>query len=173
MNSNVLRSRNPISRLLSCYEAPTGIWNLGHMRLPQAVLQAVLADLGGWNSPSGLRAKSAKTCPLVPCTTQRCWSGKQPEANVTVCSQSEICFDFCYISQWQDSYPKNHTAKPWYFSYTTTTAQVLVILVLNSNPPKMNPLELSSQNGDGFRTRKMQRWNMGPVMLKNVAKFFS
>ena len=37
----------------------------------------------------------------------------------------------------------------------------------------MNPLELSSQNGDGFLTRKMQRWNMGPVMLKNVAKFFS
>lgn len=131
--------------------------NRGWLRLPRPVLQGSPGDLGGWNSPSGVR-------------------DAQPESygNLAVCSRLwEICFDFLSYFPMTRFISKESYCKTLVFQLRHDHSSSTGHFGLNSNPQKMNPLELSSQNVDGFRTRKMQRWNIGPVMLKNVAKFFS
>lgn len=123
VNSNVLWSRNPFSRLLSCCAAPTGIWNLGHMQREDQIV-------GDWGCPD-LCCKAVLAI-LVDGIHHLGWEMpnlKAMEIWQFVHDYEKFASIFCHISQWQDSYLKNHTAKPWYFSYAMTTAQVLVILV--------------------------------------------
>lgn len=126
----------------------------GHWGCHNLCCKAVLADLGGWNLPSVVR-------------------DAQPEAMEIwqFVPQSEICFDFLSYFPMTRFISKESYCKTLVFQLRHDHSSSTGHFGLNSNPQKMNPLELSSQNGDGFRTRKMQRWNIGPVMLKTSRSF--